>query len=372
MADALNESFAEILPLRHNRFSARWALSQRTLEKGQQVSSSGGKKARLVLRIFFIGVDSASDTYSEDWCDYSIEISSGQNEFELPKSSARINATLGYFGASGRFSPLVTAEAISLPAPTEHARQDLTSSKASSRAGHSNSQGEQAVGDFEAAPRSANLSGLPDELKSGPAALAALGSDKERSILKTVFQRLAADPYPSELKAKAVAAALESTERFKPRSGSAAPDDLPVDHWQRLWSGRAPIEIVAEIVLHGKMARNFRLMLGQSVIETDSEGVFTFNQKLETFDQVWPLLRIALEAPTVQANPALEFFKDAEGETRLLEIHGKLQLCGQIRDRDYIPLLPDQIRIQDDGQFFLTRLLPEAAVILPGLSLIAG
>lgn len=373
MTDAPNEPFVEISPLSHNRFQARWALSQDASQKGQLACSPSGEAANLVLRVFFLGTGSDSATHSEDWCDYSISAFSGQDAFDLPKSPRRINAALGLIGPSKRFSPLASAEVIDLPALPAPEPVAPVEGNDDEPAAHPGLQAKhQPLRDAEVAARLAKLTGLPNELKSAPGAPDTNVSDQERAILDTVLRQLAADPSPAELETQATAAGLSSAPRFRPRSGSTEPKKAPVDHWQTLWSGRAPIEIRAEFILYGRMADGLRLLLGQTIIEPDAEGAFTWSKKLETFDQVWPLLRIALEAPTVQAGPSLEFFREADAASRLLEIHGKLQLSGHIGDPEYVPLLPDPIRIENDGRFSLTRLLPEGAIVLPGLSLIAG
>jgi len=162
--------------------------------------------------------------------------------------------------------------------------------------------------------------------------------------------------------------------RFAPRSGTPGPSNeagASIEPQQELWSGRAPIELQAEFLLYGKLAPGFRLMMGREVVETSSDGMFTWRQSLRAFDQVWPLLRLALHPPAQATGPGVEFFKDVEPASRLLEINGALEVSGRLGDSEYTALLPEGLSVDDAGCFRFSRLLPEGAILLPGLSLVA-
>jgi hypothetical protein len=162
--------------------------------------------------------------------------------------------------------------------------------------------------------------------------------------------------------------------RFAPRSGTPVPmddADASIQSQQELWFGHAPIELRAEFLLYGKLAPGLRLMMGQEIIESSSDGMFTWRQTLTAFDQIWPLLRLALHPPAQAAGPSLDFFKDVKPASRLLEINGALEVFGRVEDHEYAALLPEGLSVDDAGYFKFSRLLPEGAILLPGLSLIA-
>jgi hypothetical protein len=56
----------------------------------------------------------------------------------------------------------------------------------------------------------------------------------------------------------------------------------------------------------------------------------------------------------------------------MLELHAALEIEGKVTDPAYQGLLPTGLNTGPDGKFKLHRMLPDGAVILPGLSLIAG
>ncbi|MGB0744856.1 MAG: hypothetical protein ACPGSB_10070, partial [Opitutales bacterium] len=199
----------------------------------------------------------------------------------------------------------------------------------------------------------------------------------ESEILDKVRRKLALEPEPEILESaepphnlKEAAQTTESaTSTVESQVGSS---DQLASQWEDLWSGKAPIELHAEFVLTGKLSPGSRLLLGNEIMEPAPGGFVVWKRKLNTFGQVWPLLEAALSHPSVSAGPSLQFFKGVAPSARMLELHAALEIEGMVSDPSYYEKLPSGLSPDADGKFRLSRMLPDGAVILPGLSLIAG
>ena len=372
----------ELLAVSSVQFQARWSLAAETLSKGSAITAASVESAHLLLRVYSLSASADSDTLSNDWHDFSIEGITNSGYFNLPVPTAKINAALGLMDNEGRFSPLVRAQSIALPAAAPSSSKDSSEATLEKR--------------LEA------LSGLPPAFKRPTqeylAAVAAKESSSEphsddakmrealeqlpatpaldpATILEAVRQTIAKHPHPEMTagRGKEKEGPKEPPRRVA-RKQSPAPQAIAqlASQWETVWSDTASIEVHAEFILNGKIGPKMKLLLGNEIIQPAADGVFTWKQPLHAFHEAWPLIQAAMQTPVVPAGPSLEFFKTVTSDQRLLELHGALQIEGRVTNPDYLDRLPVGLKPDANGHFRLSRSLPEGAVILPGLSLVAG
>lgn len=400
----------ELLAVSHNEFQARWSLTEDILNKGRQLSSSLHNGTHLVLRAFSLPPEAEQNSVSRLWHDFNIEGTENSAYFTLPGPAHAINASIGLVNKEGRFSPLLRAESIELPAPPAEAAVPVPRTSETpavpEKAPAERSQprpsqfDHRALDEDEIAVRIARIDGLPESFKAPAQAIAkAMGTGQhdepvfseptagasslpeqagllnEHAILDTVRAKLAADPEPTIIETRQ---ARPLRQRDAEASGASidkvaagAPEQL-ASQWEDLWSEKAPIEIRAQFIVSGKIGQGLKLLLGGEIVAPAPGGFFVWKREIESFDQVWPMLRAALATPTVPAGPSLDFFKGVEPSERLFELHSALEIEGHVSDPSYIEHLPSDLQVAEDGAFKLSRLLPDGAVILPGISLIAG
>ena len=301
------ESGVRILPVSHTEFQAKWSLSQKALAGGLQAAAQTGDEPHLVLRAYSLSRNSDRSDCSEVWQDFRIDASENSAYLTLPSPTPRINCAIGLINKSGRFSPLVRGEAVSLPALPE-----VSSGSAETSGGKSPKQ--------EKSPQPRTGYHAPPGQAQG-----------QRDPVGSLFEQSADD-----------------------------------------WSGDEPVEMRAEFVISGKIGPGARLLLGNQILEPDSDGFVTWRRKLDSCRQIWPLLETALVSPCVPAAPSLEFFRDVDPSAKVMELQAALRIEGKLNDPAYRHKLPEGIRVDADGVFKLSRVLPDGAVILPGLSMIAS
>jgi hypothetical protein len=417
----------EVLPIAHNEFQARWSLSADAIEKGRKIASHEENGAHLVLRAFSLPTASHSDAVSDKWHDFHIEGTENNGYFTLPGSADAVNASIGLVNKDGRFSPLVRGESVCLPAarptvaPTQIQAEPASDEKADIRTealaepdtAESADQLPEPTADLNErcrpasyqvlneeaiCARLATIEGLPDFFKApashaledlseaaqfvtdGPDLppvweiahkLECTGTLDERAIHDAVRAKLAVDPQPeiAPSEERSSGQTTEALEAF--HAGASEQLASLASQWEELWSDQAPVEIRACFILSGKIAPGLRLLLGAEPIKPTAGGFFTWKHEINTFGQTWPLLQAALDTPSVPAGPALEFFKDVERAQRMLEFHGSLEIEGKVTDPDYYERLPRALSVDAAGHFKLTRMLPNGAIVLPSLSLVA-
>jgi hypothetical protein len=351
-----------LLAVSHDRFQARWSLRQATLEQGYRLASADPGRSHLVLRAFCLGKDAPPDALSGKWSDFAVDGPNGSGYFDLPYPAARVGASLGLKNELGRFSPLLRGDPVSLPAAPPPPEPPVPGRAAESRP-------EPAMGEAGVADRIAALRGLPDELKGslgrspGGTAGRSVSLD-ESAVMSAVGRALAANPNPE---IPAVKTMFNGTP--PPAPGAS---ELLASQWEALWAEGAPIEVRAELILTGRLAAGTKLLLGHEVVTPSGGGHFFWKRVLNGFDQAWPLVQAGLSTPVVEAEPALRFFREAAGAEPLLEIQASLEIEGRVADPGYRARLPEGLRPDEAGVFKLTRPLPHGAVVLPGLSLVAG
>lgn len=384
-----------ILPVSHNEFQARWTLSPDALESGRRAAAEASGQTHLVLRAYALGPQSKNSDFSSEWQDFSIEGTDNSAYFNLSTPANKINAVVGIMNKSGHFSPLARGQAVALPAapkpavPKPEPSQTRTIPKS-----------EKVLNEAEISERLEAINGLPDKLKSKPEVLthqpeahepaarpeaAAIGARaastsvvpsntlNEVAVLESVRKKMAAEPNPLITESEETPDTTETqtkTATYETETGGAS--EQLASQWEDIWSEHAPVELRAEFTLTGKIAPNMKLMIGGKIIEPTPGGYIVWKQRLNSFLQVWPLLDAALSSPSVPAGPSLEFFKNVKPSERLMELHASLEIEGKVSDPNYIEKLPGGLQVNAEGQFKLSRALPDGAVILPGLSLIAG
>ena len=107
-----------LLPVSHNQFQASWNLKAGLLERGQMASARNQSETQLILRTFNLSGEAKTAAQSNSWTDYAIDGIDGKGYFTVAGSIAQISASLGLINHSGRFTPLVSSEAIHLPSST--------------------------------------------------------------------------------------------------------------------------------------------------------------------------------------------------------------------------------------------------------------
>jgi hypothetical protein len=423
------EEGIELLPVSHNEFQARWSLSVEAIKKGREMASHDENGAHLVLRAFSLPDASHAEAVSKVWHDYNIEGTDNHGYFTLPGPTEAVNASVGLVNKDGQFSPLVRGESISLPAAAP------TAAKAEA-ATESPPQPEPSEPETDAAPeppdaldatpppeakdslkgpspappppashkvldeeeicaRLAAIDGLPEFFKvpasdalrrnevferldpDAPSASRAGSIPKlkssetlnEYAILDTVRSKLASEPEP-EIAPSEEPGSEQSPEVLEAFHAGAS--EQLASQWEELWTDKAPLEIRACFAMTGKIAPGLKLLLGGEAVEPKAGGFFSWKRDISTFRQVWPILQAALESPSVPAGPTLEFFKDVAPSQRLLELHSSVEIEGCVTDPDYIDRLPEALQAGANGTFKLSRMLPDGAVVLPSISLIAG
>lgn len=406
-----------LLPVSHQEFQARWSLSEELLEEGRTVASHADEEAQLVLRAYRLPQNGHHTDFSSDWQDYPITGAENSAYFTLPTPTEKINAAVGLINTSGRFSPLARGESVCLPyAPRPRQApvgvEDTKPSEAEA------SEGAPVPGQCEVSlpaldedairKRLEHIDGLPESFKEkysssqhGPAAPslqpvqdAALapaennlngclrskddaGNLDEESILEIVRRKMAVEPSPvmdassEQPKLDAAVSHAASPAAVDKLLVAGASEQL-ASQWEVLWSEKAPIEIRAVFFLSGKIAPQMKLLLGHEILSPTPGGFLSWKRNLNSFHQIWPLLEAALSCPCVAAGPVLEFFRGVKPAERLLELHAGLEIEGRITDPAYGDKLPSGLQLDPDGQFKLSRMLPDGAVILPGISLIAS
>ena len=381
----------ELLAVSHDEFQARWSLTEDVVRKGRKMASPMQNETHLVLRAFSLPPDSNGAAVSSVWHDFNIEGTDNSGYFTLPGPTSAINAAIGLVNKDGRFSPLLRGESIDLPAAPAPAPKVAPKAEEKEAAESTPLQRQpdfKSLDEASITERLSKIEGLPESFKA-PAedALAVpegLGYEPlfsepkpessikhpehsgildEAGVLGKVRGKLAADPEPE------IEEPVETPA--DPEVVAGASEQL-ASQWEDIWSANAPIEVRAQYVLSGKIKSGMKLLLGNQIIEPTAGGYFVWKRGLDSFDQVWPILQAALQTPSVAAGPSLQFFHEVDPSQRLLEIHGALEIEGRVTEADYIDRLPSGLRVGENGEFKLTRMLPDGAVILPGLSLIAG
>ncbi len=405
----------EILPVSRDCFQARWSLSQEALSEGRRIASDNPEDTQLVLRAFSLPPDAHQDELSSVWHDFQIDGIDNSGYFNLPVPSDKINASLGLINQDGRFSPLLRAESVALPAaPPSKPKTPPAVPEAEPAAADQDDRVEEALqtastfpkrstiaqilDETEICTRLENIAGLPEAFKAPAKAylaeLEALQSEApeaatteairtafqslphtpsldEGAVLELVRHNMAAQPNPV-IEESVEQPAIHPTNAAEEAGTPCGASEQLASQWEDIWSDKAPVEIRADFILTGKIASGMKLLLGNQIIAPAPGGFFTWKRELESFDQAWSLIVAALSTPVVQAGPALEFFKDVTPAERLLELHAALEIEGQVTDPEYIERLPQALCPDSNGRFKLSRMLPHGAVIIPGLSLIAG
>lgn len=323
-------STLHIQPRSHVEFESRWSLSQDALDAGFQAATQNGAEANLVLRAYSLTADSSESDFSEIWQDFRIDRAKGKSCFTLPKPTPKMRVAVGLMNNSGQFSPLVRGMTVTLPLPPDQlAAQGQVAGEEKAALTHNDS----------------SVSDQPESLGSN----LPVGHNGYRSP-------------PSHAQAQ-----KDIIARMKHQSA----EEL-FNVGEELWTESAPIELKAEFVVFGKTAPYTKLLIGSQIIEADTDGSVEWKQNIGSFKQVWPLLQDALKMPSLEAGSSLEFFQNVEPGQKLIELRGALKIIGKINHPEYLSMLPKELKVDANGVFKISRMLPEGAVILPGLSLIAA
>ncbi|WP_189517492.1 hypothetical protein, partial [Cerasicoccus arenae] len=166
-----------------------------------------------------------------------------------------------------------------------------------------------------------------------------------------------------------IAESTKSTKHGGASEKAGASEQL-ASQFSDSWDDRAPINLRAELTINGRLTPGLTLALGRQLIRPLPGGYFKVIRKLNNFAEVWPIFStLSLLGDSNQG--ALELAKDTATGKPILEIHASICIEGRINDESYIKFLPADVKPDENGRFSLHRALPQGAVLLPGLSLIA-
>lgn len=340
-----NESGLQILPISHVEFESRWSLSKDALNAGIRAAAQEQGQSQLVLRAYSLSAESSSSDYSNVWRDYNINSTENSAYFTLPKPTPKIKTAIGLINRSGRFSPLVCSKAVELPPPP-----DVLSAQP------------------RVMPKTGNLIKTKKPISNNRAD----DTNKPTTPWSEAEFAEPIEPCPPIAQFGYRSPPSHACSHRPENQNSDNGSSLKLfNQLEEIWTGSTPIEIRAEFVVTGKIAPGMRVLLGNQILEPNSEGFIEWKRRLDSFAQIWPLLQEAMTSPSVAANPSLDFFKDSKPSEKILELHAALKIAGKVNDPEYHSMIPEGLDLDANGIFKLSRVLPDGAVILPGLSVIA-
>ncbi|WP_309398047.1 DUF4912 domain-containing protein [Cerasicoccus maritimus] len=381
-----------ILPVSPGRIHAHWALNPELLEEGRQVLGVGDEEVNLILRTYNFGSESTNFAEANSTKDFPVEGLNNSGYFDLQSTPQNVGAVVGLKNAQGHFRPLVRAGSVALPqpsvkpapAPSPEPQPTPPVSRQANPEVALNALNESAI--IARLPR---LSNLPEELLKSPNELAFFkrvdGESLPEADIVQLQRKVVLDESEihdaiisgncKELKLPADAATDKPAASDQPPANAELPDsagasELFASQWADSWDTHSPINLRAELTINGKLGVGMKLALGGKLITPLPGGQFKVVRKLSGFAEVLPLFITAGMSP-VNGSNALELAKDAATGQPLLEIHASVSIEGRINDESYLKLLPPDVPVDDQGCFSLHRAMPNGALLLPGLSLIA-
>jgi len=327
----------------------------------------GESGARLVLRAYSFEGDNRDFAHA-GWQDFAVQGLCNSGYYDLQSQPEAAAGVLGLVNDHGHFRPLVRGESVALP---QHATPAQPAPPPPAVNGSK-------LDESAVIARLPKLTDLPEELLKAPDELAFF----ERDSASTVIEAAAVELRPTmALDESAIHEAilsgnckiLPANEAAQAASEPASPkragaSEQLASMWSDSWDEHASLHLRAEISIEGRLGPGLKLALGNQVIRPLPDGHFKIVRQLTKFTEVWPLF--SMLSLLEKASGALELAKGEDGES-LLDLHASIHIEGRINDEDYSKFLPPDVTPDSDGRFTLHRALPNGAVLLPGLSLLA-
>lgn len=363
----------ELLPVSPGRFHAHWRVEPAQIDAGRQILGVEPDAARLVLRAYeFNGGDrNYAHARTEDFAVHGLDSNA---YFDLNGTPEFIGGVLGLVNSHGHFRPIMRSETVALP-------QNAAPPPPKSAAAVAQSTPRTGLDEQEVLSRLPQLIGLPAELMKAPEDLVLY---KRAEDARSEATAVTLTPTPALDESAVHAAVITGACKVLPEAAEDAPtipapsspvestgaSELLASQWSDAWDDFAPIHLRAEISVSGRLGPGLKLSLGGKEIRPLPGGYFKIVRKLNAFAEAWPLFSTLslLEEPNKESAQALY---DASGQA-MLEIQASVFLEGRINDPDYLKFLPEGVTTDSTGRFSINRALPNGAVLLPGLSLLAN
>lgn len=379
-----------VLPVAPGRFHAHWELNPQMIQEGRNMLGVDSNGAKLVLRAYDFRDHGSNYAAAESSSDYPIHGLCNSGYFDLESTPAHVGAVLGLKNDQGHFRPLMRAETVALPQPVAKPAPEVEPKPA-----HEPSPVRQTAPEVALSPldeqgivaRLPRLDNLPAELLKTPDELAFFDREPDASVVEaeivpltgklildesTIHEAIISGNCRvlSEPKAKATAADTPAAAKSAGLPENVGASELFASQWADSWDDNAPISLRAELTINGRLGPGMKLAIGSQAIKPLPGGYFKITRKLSGFAEVWPLfLTASLSEP--DSDYSLELAKDATTGETMLELHASIAIEGRINDESYRKLLPPGVSTDAQGRFELHRALPNGALLLPGLSLIA-
>ncbi len=386
---ASNAPHLMLLPVAPGRIHAHWQLSANLLSEGRQILGVGDSDAKLVLRAYHFDHGAGQYAEANSAEDFPVEGLENSGYFDLDQQPRHAGAVLGLKNGHGHFRPLVRAASVALPQPAVQSPPTPREEPAGIAPTARQSQPSVTLNPLDEASvvaRLPRLCNLPEELLKTPDELAFFNRETAANIPEADTIALTGDLVLDEsavheaiISGNCKVLTLPQKEADAPHptqpSSSKLPEsvgasELLASQWSDNWDSASPINLRAELTLNGRLGPGMKLALADKLIAPLPGGAFKVVQKLSGFAEVMPLLLTAYQSPN-QGSSALELIKGASNGQPILEIHASIAIEGRINDESYLKLLPPEVKTDEAGRFELNRSLPDGALLLPGLSLIA-
>jgi len=362
-----------LVPESPGRVHASWSIDPALLERGQSMLGVAPRATRLVLRVYHF--DDFGDAFENAlaWRDFPIQGRENRGYFDLEGQPAFVNGVIGLLNEHNHFRPIIRGQAVALPqAPGREAARPAPERPAANALLPGASA--EPLDEASILARLQSLEGLPAEMLRSPEALIRL-AESERA--------------DSGLDAGAIHAAVlveagrqaspEAGEHPEARPSSAArggaselagASDQLASQLSDAWDDRAALNLRAELVVSGRLAPGVAITCGGEHVRPLPGGQFQMVRKLNGFREVWPLIA-GLGSLAESPSGAVTLAQTERGGRPLLEMHTAVTIEGRVNDEAYRRYLPDWVQCDGAGRFKATFPLPNGAVLLPDLSLIA-
>jgi len=367
-----------LLDVDPKRIHAYWNIPLQHYTKSIKKTGAGEK----TLRVYRLPHESTPVNRPEHFFDIDVQGLRNQQYIDLQQDRASYAAEMGITASGGMFIPLVRSNVITTP--PAGISPDRSSALFDTRgvALKEGLQPEISTGFAAAPPEPA--AGQP----GGAAPQVRYGQDLPPSA--PVSRKARPLPAPGEIfdeqeidrliqkRLKADTAALLRPEDGADTSSPGCPEPVPaesVSSHSLVRADGAPFPWRAELVIEGRVRPGVQLVLYGDAVAVALDGSFKITRRLP--DDLRLLTALSLvhhgNAPEVQQGPALSLSADGEEVDSLqLEIYASLHLSGTVATQQILSLFKNEITVKPDGSFYLTRVLPRGAFILPELMVSAS
>jgi len=365
-----------LLPESPGRVHVRWSIEPALVTRGFDLLGIPPESTTFILRIFEFTHPDHGFAEASKWEDFPITGLDNSGYFNLCGTPEFVNGVIGLKNDHGHFRPLLRGQAIALPQPAAPEPPGDDDSLARELDPAAGGKGSGLLDEADILARLPPLDGLPDELQRLPIRVGPL--------------KPPALPDPPDLAAAAIHAAMvaehpetavvcEAAVPEPPRLGGGLPggaselagaSEQLASQCSDGWDERAAFNLRAELVVSGRLAPGIRLTSGGNTVPLLPGRTFQFVRQLHGFTEVWPLFA-NLPLLTESVSPAVTLAQTTTGGKPFLEMHAAITFEGRVSDPGYRRFLPHEVTLDANGRFKVTCPLPDGAVLLPGISLLA-